>query len=348
MKTVYSPLHALQDAEAEYIRGKKVPSFEMPRRAQLVSTGSTPSGWARSSNRKPLAKRRSYACTMRNLWPFSPPSRENWSAENGEIDAFPNAWPPPRSSRVKDETARAEIGRYCIDMSSPITRRHMDCRNLGRRHRFDRHANIANGEDGSAFALCRPPGHHAGRDYFGGYCFLNNAAIAAQGWLDKGLGKIAILDIDYHHGNGTQDIFYDRPDVLTISIHADPQVEYPYYNGYADETGKGAGAGFTRNIPLPWARTTVPTVPRSVTARDAIKTYGAEALVVSLGVDTFGGDPISRFQLVNADFTTIGRAIASLGVPTLFVMEGGYAVEDIGVNAVNVLSGFEAGRQRGE
>jgi len=343
MKTVYSPLHALQDAEAEYIRGKKVPSFEMPRRAQLVldrvnAVGLGPVIEPEAFGTAPILR-----VHDADFVEFLSTAWESWSAENGEIDAFPNAWPPPRSSRVKTTRPGAEIGRYCIDMSSPIMTGTWTAATSAADSALTA-MTIAAGEDGSAFALCRPPGHHAGRDYFGGYCFLNNAAIAAQGWLDRGLGRIAILDIDYHHGNGTQDIFYDRADVLTVSIHADPQVEYPYYSGYAEETGDAAGIGFNRNIPLPWGTDYGVYGPALATAIDAISTYGPEALVVSLGVDTFGGDPISRFRLVNADFTSMGRTIAALGIPTLFVMEGGYAVEDIGVNAVNVLTGFEAGR----
>lgn len=174
-----------------------------------------------------------------------------WSAENGEIDAFPNAWPPPRASRRATKRPGAELGRFCIDMSSPI----MAGTWTAAKAAVDAAVtavDIVAGGDHAAFALCRPPGHHAGRDYFGGYCFLNNAAAAAQAFRDRGYGKVAVLDIDYHHGNGTQDIFYDRADVLTVSIHADPQVEYPYYSGYAEETGEGAGADFNLNLPLPW------------------------------------------------------------------------------------------------
>jgi acetoin utilization deacetylase AcuC-like enzyme len=198
------------------------------------------------------------------------------------------------------------------------------------------------GGDGqrSAFALSRPPGHHAGADFMGGYCFLNNAALAAQALRNNGADRVAVLDIDYHHGNGTQAIFYERADVLTVSIHGDPKTEYPFFLGHADERGAGAATGFNLNLPLP--RGTNFATWRAALHRglERVRSFGAQALVVSLGVDTFEGDPISGFQLRSEDYLTVGRDIASAGLPTVFVFEGGYAVEEVGVNTVNVLEGF--------
>jgi acetoin utilization deacetylase AcuC-like enzyme len=176
----------------------------------------------------------------------------------------------------------------------------------------------------------------------GGFCYMNNAAIASQAFLDQGKQRVAILDVDYHHGNGTQDIFYSRNDVLFASIHGDPSEEFPFFLGYADERGEGAGEGCNFNYPLamgsPWS-------VWSAALDDAcqrIAEYAAEVIVVSLGVDTFKDDPISQFKLDSPDYLAMGRRIAALGKPTLFVMEGGYAVEAIGINAVNVLEGFAA------
>ena len=197
---------------------------------------------------------------------------------------------------------------------------------------------VAGGEP--AFALCRPPGHHAATDLFGGYCFLNNAAIAAQMFCDDGASRVAILDVDFHHGNGTQDIFYSRADVLFCSLHGQPEDAFPYFLGYADETGSGAGEGRNRNYPMPPGTA----YPRWREALDdalrRILDFGAETLVVSLGVDTFKDDPISFFKLDSNDYLDCGRRIAGLKCPTLFVMEGGYAVKAIGLNTVNVLQGF--------
>ena len=194
---------------------------------------------------------------------------------------------------------------------------------------------------GSAFALCRPPGHHAHDDLYGGYCFLNNAAIAAQAFRDQGAARVAILDVDFHHGNGTQDIFYDRADVLFCSLHGNPEDCYPHFLGYKDETGAGKGEGFNFNYPM-GPGTSFDTWGAALRkALSQIKAYKPDVLVVSLGVDAFKDDPISFFKLTSEDFTRTGSAIAKLKLPTLFVMEGGYAIEAIGVNTVNVLEGFE-------
>jgi acetoin utilization deacetylase AcuC-like enzyme len=177
---------------------------------------------------------------------------------------------------------------------------------------------------------------------YGGYCFINNAAVAAQYLRDRGAERVAVLDVDFHHGNGTQDIFYGRADVLYASLHGDPRDEFPYFSGYADETGDGAGRGFTVNFPLPRGTAFA---EWSGALREALRRIGefrADALVVSLGVDTYAQDPISSFRLQSEDFRTYGGLIAGCGLPTLFVLEGGYAVADIGVNVVNVLSGFES------
>ena len=175
----------------------------------------------------------------------------------------------------------------------------------------------------------------------GGYCYLNNAAIATQAFLDGGCKRVAVLDVDYHHGNGTQSIFYARNDVLVASIHGDPSFEFPFFLGYHDEVGEGAGQGFNLNLPLAagsgWDRWSA--ALEQACAR--IADYAPEVIVVSLDVDTFKEDPISQFKLDSPDYLRMGERIARLGKPTLFVMEGGYAVEEIGINAVNVLEGFE-------
>ena len=196
----------------------------------------------------------------------------------------------------------------------------------------------------SAFAICRPPGHHATARAMGGYCYLNNAAIAALALLDAGRFKrIAVLDIDYHHGNGTQAIFWRRDDVFFASLHADPHDDYPYFSGHASETGEGPGAGHTLNVPLPSGTKAPRYLSALETAIDAIGARGAQAVVISLGVDTFERDPISRFKLAGADYLEIGRRLRRLAVPAVFVFEGGYATDEVGRNAVAVLEAFEGG-----
>jgi len=194
---------------------------------------------------------------------------------------------------------------------------------------------VVTGAERCAYALARPPGHHAAADSFAGYCYLNNAAIAAQAWADRG-ARVAILDVDFHHGNGTQQIFYDRDDVLFVSLHADPAEEYPFFSGFANERGWGAGEDCNRNFPLP-AGTAWDTYGEGFeTALGVIRRFGADALIVSLGVDTAIEDPDS-FSLVAADYPRIGAGIASLDRPTLVVQEGGYNRDVIGRNVTSVL-----------
>jgi acetoin utilization deacetylase AcuC-like enzyme len=191
----------------------------------------------------------------------------------------------------------------------------------------------------SAYALCRPPGHHAAADSFAGYCYLNNAAIAAQAWVDAG-ARVAIVDVDYHHGNGTQQIFYDRDDVLFVSLHADPTVEYPFFLGFADERGWGAGQDANRNFPLPLGTDWSSYGTALDDALTVVRRFAPDGVIVSLGVDTAAEDP-DRFELVADDYTRMGEAIGGLARPTLFVQEGGYCLDVLGRNVVNVLSGFE-------
>ena len=197
------------------------------------------------------------------------------------------------------------------------------------------------GSPAAAFALCRPPGHHAAIDMYGGYCFLNNAAVVAEMFRGDGHERVAILDVDFHHGNGTQDIFHARGDVLFTSIHGHPEDAYPYFSGYEEERGTDEGIGATANFPLR-PGTAYDRWRESLNrALERIADFGASALVVSLGVDAFHEDPISFFRLDSNDFTDCGRRIAGLALPTVFVMEGGYAIEAVGLNTVNVLEGFE-------
>ena len=189
----------------------------------------------------------------------------------------------------------------------------------------------------TVYALCRPPGHHAAADLYGGACYLNNAAIAAR-YLGA---KAAILDIDYHHGNGTQDIFYSDPSVLVCSLHADPDEEYPYYWGAADERGEGAGEGFNRNWPLPLDTGDTNYLTALDEALGVVRGFEPKYLVVSAGFDTVAGDPWGGFRLTTEGLHQAGRRIAGLCMPTLIVQEGGYLLEKLGENAVSFLRAFQ-------
>jgi acetoin utilization deacetylase AcuC-like enzyme len=201
---------------------------------------------------------------------------------------------------------------------------------------------VLDGED-AVYALCRPPGHHAYRDIAGGFCFLNNSAIAAA-HLRLIHERVAILDVDVHHGNGTQGIFYERGDVLTVSIHADPAFYYPYVWGYAHERGAGAGLGANLNIPLPLKTGDDGYMRAFDVAAKAIDAFAPGALVVALGLDASEHDPLAGLAVTTDGFRRIGAALARLGLPTVLVQEGGYLSEILGTNLTAVLAGFEAAR----
>ena len=263
---------------------------------------------------------------------------------NAERDALPSVWPLPNRHGFRNDVLptnfAARLGLFSFDSGSPLTAGTWAAARGGAACALAAARDVAAGAR-SAFALSRPPGHHAGPDFFGGYCFLNNAAIAAQALRDAGHAQVAVLDVDYHHGNGTQTIFYERADVLTVSIHGDPATEYPFFLGHADERGAGAGEGFNLNLPLPRGTGFGTWRDTLDTALQAVQRFGATALVVPMGLDTFEGDPISGFTLKSADYFAVGKALAGAGLPTVFTFEGGYAVDAVGTNAVNLLEGFQ-------
>ena len=275
-----------------------------------------------------------YLHFLRNAW-------SEWLAldpANADKDALPSSW-AIRGMRhdIEPDSFAGRLGLYSMDSGTPLTSGTWNAAKTGADCAINAAHALRLGERGS-FALTRPPGHHAGVDFFGGYCFLNNAALAAQHLLDDGLKRVAILDIDYHHGNGTQSIFYGRSDVLFVSIHADPYTDYPYYLGHADETGSGEGLGYNMNLPLPRSANPQQWMAALETACIRLGMFAPEALVVSLGVDTAAGE--GGFGLQGGDFLRIGERIAWLGLPTAFVFEGGLG-PDIGIHTVNVLEGFE-------
>ena len=194
------------------------------------------------------------------------------------------------------------------------------------------------------YALCRPPGHHAYGDQAGGFCFLNNSAIAAQHLRDQGAEKVAILDVDVHHGNGTQGIFYSRGDVLTVSIHGDPHSYYPFFTGYADEIGAGRGRGANLNLPLAKGTGDAAYLETLDTALAAIDAFGAEALVIALGLDASEKDPLAFLGVTTDGFRQIGSALGAGSRPTVIVQEGGYISDILGDNLAAVLAGFDSAR----
>lgn len=340
MLTIYSEDHKLQDGKAELIDGQLLPPFEMPRRAEMVLERVRAVGLGDILEPDDHGMTPLEAVHDLRYLSFLAAAWGDWVKTGREHDALPLNWAIRGMRAVEPESIDGKLSYFSFDAGTPITPGTWRAARASANVALSGAARVAQGAR-AVFSLCRPPGHHAARDYYGGYCFLNNAAIAAQSLRDRGAARVAILDIDYHHGNGTQSIFYDRDDVFFASLHGHPKQEFPFFLGYEDETGQGAGAGCNANFPMEWGTGFARWFGALEEAGRRIRRFGAEALVVSLGVDTYKDDPISQFRLDSDDYLQVGRQIAGLGLPTLFVMEGGYAVEEIGVNAVNVLSGFE-------
>jgi acetoin utilization deacetylase AcuC-like enzyme len=344
MKTFYTADHHLHHSGMELSFGRIVETFEMPERAEIVLRR------VKDVALGPVVEPPSYerALIERIHTPDYLDFLENvfaeWRAAGRDGEVWPYSW-RHRSMPAIDAPPSgldARLSYYSFDMAGSITETTWQAAKRAADTALAGADAVLSGER-AAFSLCRPPGHHAGRDFFGGYCYLNNAAIAAQRFLDNGHARVAIFDVDYHHGNGTQEIFYDRDDVLLASLHGDPDFEFPFHLGYARERGTGKGDGYNLNYPLP-AGTPWPQWQAAFEdAHEKIRAYEPSALVISLGVDAFKDDPISQFKLESEHFLTIGRRIADFDLPTLFVMEGGYATGALGVNAVNVLQGFEGG-----
>ena len=338
-----TPEQALHAPAFEIFRGERVPCHEGPPRAAFVEQALRAHGHALQApdvDSTPwLAQVHAprYLAFLQRAW-------DDWlalDAANAARQPFPSVW-PVRTLRSDVEPANfiARLGLYSMDNGSPLSAGTWAAAKAAADAAASAAQALLRGQR-AAFSATRPPGHHAGPDFMGGYCFLNHAAVAAQALRGGGAARVALLDVDYHHGNGSQAIFWQRADVLFVSLHGDPRTEYPFYLGHADETGAGAGAGCNLNLPLPAGCSAATWFDALQTACARIARHRADALVVSLGLDTFAGDPISQFRLQADDFARLGERLGRLGLPTAFVLEGGYAAAELGQNAARVLAGFE-------
>ena len=342
MKTVYTKNHILRNSKTELFGGELVKPFERPERMEYILNEIKtrklgvildPVNFDMDIIYKIHDKK--YVDFLNNAW-------NEWVALGFKGEAIPTVYPSrSMNSDVVPTFIEGKLGYYCLANETSISEGTVEAAYESVKVALTA-ADMLD-EEKSVFALCRPPGHHASKDQYGGYCFFNNAAIAAEKLKEKGAKRIFILDIDFHHGNGTQAIFYDRSDVFFVSLHGDPKDAFPHFLGHADEKGSGEGVGYNCNYPMP------PGTPYDIWTKSLddsiskIQYFSPDALIVSLGVDTYENDPISFFKLKSDDFFDVGRKIASINLPTLFVMEGGYAIKEIGVNTVNTLKGFENG-----
>lgn len=348
MKIFHNTRHAEHAGRQEMFRGRLVDCHEVPQRLQHVldELARRPVGaLLQPATNLPLdaalrrVHRADYLDFLASAW-------SDWIAMdpgNAALDALPSVWPLAQPHAFRTDAPplnfAARLGQYAFDSGTPLMAGSWAAAREGAACALAAAQAVLAGER-AAMALTRPPGHHAGPAFMGGYCFINNGAVAAQALRDGGLQRVAVLDVDYHHGNGTQTIFYERSDVFTVSIHGDPRTEYPFFLGHADERGAASGEGFNLNRPLPRGTGFEDWFATLQNALQAVADFAPQALVVPLGLDTFEGDPISGFKLRSADYLQLGRAIAQLGLPTVLTFEGGYAVAEVGVNTVNVLEGL--------
>jgi acetoin utilization deacetylase AcuC-like enzyme len=352
VRTWWSATHRGHRPETEVRDGRVVPHVEVPARADAVLDALVAADLGPVAEvvvDEPAVRVAAAALHDPGLVDFLAGAWDAWRAAGRDWYALPTTWPVPGLGLAAPlpvpHDVEGRLGHWCFDAATPVGPGTWPAAVASAACALAAADDVADRAGPGtpaprAFALCRPPGHHAAPAAYGGYCYLNNAALAAQRLRDRGAERVAVLDVDYHHGNGTQAVFWERADVLTVSLHADPHDEYPFFSGHAAETGAGAGAGANRNLPLPpgtgWDRWS----EALDAGLAAVAGHRPEALVVALGVDTYEGDPLSRSRLATADYPRIGARIGALGLPTVAVLEGGYAVDAIGANVTGALAGL--------
>jgi acetoin utilization deacetylase AcuC-like enzyme len=338
MRVFQSPDHGRHSPKAFISRGQVVQSPEKPERGEVLLQALTAAGHdivrADAYGMPPIA-----AVHDAGYLDFLKSGHRQWRALPGaSAEVIPNVHPGRNMARLSDHPV-ARAGWYQADTACPIGEGTWEGAVAAADCALSATACVLGGA-AVAYALCRPPGHHAFADQAGGFCFLNNVAIAAE-MAASAKRRVAILDVDVHHGNGTQGIFWRRADVLFVSLHADPSAYYPFYAGYADETGDAAGAGTTLNIPLPHGTGDDAYLAALDRALTRIRGFGPALLLVSLGLDAAADDPLGVLKLTTAGFRRIAANIAELDLPTVLVQEGGYLSPGLGANAAAFLSGFD-------
>ena len=261
-----------------------------------------------------------------------------WSRiEDASEYVMPNIHPISREDGYP-KSAVGQVGFHVYDGSCPISAETWTSSRWSAMTAVHAARQVLSGDE-ACYALSRPPGHHASQDLAGGFCYLNNSAVAVQELRSK-FQRVAIVDVDVHHGNGTQRIFYERDDVLTVSLHADPERFYPFFWGYADEVGEGAGEGFNINRPLPRGTGDAEYLTALEDALQRVSDFSPDALVIALGLDAHEEDPFHGMNITTGGFASIAKMLASLGLPTVIVQEGGYLSDALGDNLASFLTGF--------
>ncbi|MCA9963389.1 MAG: histone deacetylase family protein [Anaerolineales bacterium] len=343
MKTFYYPQHIRHDPEQ--LHRPDTPTrnqlySEIARRGTLIHEAIAAAGFGPIEPPADYSMAPLTAVHDAGLIEFLSQAFDIFQKETGGWRAIPNTFSVRRTPSRLPRSIWGLMGYYAFDTASPIFAGTWEATYWSAQTAVNAAAETLQ-TGTTSYALCRPPGHHATADLYGGYCFLNNAAIAAQWLVDQGQ-RVAILDVDYHHGNGTQAIFYGRSDVLFCSLHADPLDEYPNYWGFADEFGEGEGENYNFNYPMPLG-TEEPAYLESLKAALAqVRRFAPDALVVSLGLDAFEGDPVGGFRLQTDSFRKIGQMIGEVGVKTAVIQEGGYQLDHLAQNTLAFFHGLLA------
>ena len=337
MKTFYADEQKRHDPKAFLSSGASQPNPEKPERVERLLAGARAAGSTivrpRAFGLGPIA-----AIHTAEYLDFLEHIFARWQRiEGASAEVIPNIHPIARGGSYP-ASAAGQAGYHLADTACPISAETFDSACWSAWSAVEAADAVLSGEP-VAYALCRPPGHHAFADVAGGFCFLNNSAIAAQR-LRKDAARVAILDVDLHHGNGTQGVFYARADVLTVSIHADPARFYPFFWGHADERGEGAGLGANLNLPLPRRSGDDIFLEALEVGMRRIRSFAPDALVVALGLDAFEGDPFGGLSVTTPGFARIAERIAALKLPTVIVQEGGYLCDALGDNLTAFLTGY--------
>jgi len=339
MKVYYSEAHRKHEPPFEvFDGGLRVPYLENADRMDRILRALRETDWAEVIEPTDFGLDPIHAVHDKEYIDFLASAWTEWLAtDSGDKSTLLPSTFALRRHPHKPTSLLGRAGYYMMDLSACIVEGTYQAALASANCALSAAQAVAKGQV-CVFALCRPPGHHAGKDYAGGYCFINNAAVAAN--LLSAKDRVALLDIDYHCGNGTQDIFYERDDVLTISIHADPNFEYPHFAGYADERGKGKGLGFHYNFPLPAGTDDVAYLSKLNGALELIHEFHPKYLVVSAGMDIYADDPLGKIKVTTDGIIEIGKRISALNLPTVIVMEGGYNNDALGKNITGFLGAF--------
>jgi len=337
MKAFYAEEQKRHNPKAFLSSGAPQPNPEQPERVERLLVGATAAGCTierpHNYGLGPIAAVHTpeYLDFLQHIYP-------RWRRIDGASqEVIPNIHPIARNGSYP-ASAVGQAGYHMADTSCPISAETWESSCWSAWSAVAAVEAVQSGA-AAAYALCRPPGHHAFADVAGGFCFINNSAVAAQ-HLRRSAMRVAIIDVDLHHGNGTQGIFYARPDVLTVSIHADPVRFYPFFWGHADERGEGPGLGYNLNLPLPRKTGDEGFLAALDAVLKRVRAFAPDAIIVALGLDAFEGDPFGGLSVTTPGFAKIGEKLGGLKLPTVIVQEGGYLCDGLGDNLTSFLGGF--------